>query len=82
MALEKPVLITDRCHLPEVASKWGCGLVATDDQAGISEALCGLLRLPDEELRAMGARGRQAVIDNFSWDAVAKKLEHLYENRC
>lgn len=81
MALEKPLLITDRCHLPEVSQSWNCGVVVQDDISGIIEGLNELLSLRPDELRNMGQNGRRVVERNFSWDAVASKLTHLYSGK-
>ena len=78
MALEKPLLITDRCHLPEVSGSWACGVVVKDDALGIKIGLKELLAQPPEVLRRMGQNGRRVAEQNFSWDAVAHKLERLY----
>ena len=81
MSLGKALLISDRCHLPEVAGAWGCGLVAGDNREAISASLQHLLRLPHSEIREMGARGRRAILANFSWDVIVRRLETLYAVR-
>lgn len=78
MALEKPLLITDRCHLPDVSESWNCGVVVPDDLAGISDGLRALLQRTPDELHDLGRNGRKVVEQNFSWDAIAEKLEGLY----
>lgn len=78
MSLGKALLISDRCHLPEVAGEWGCGLVARNNSEAISASLQHLLRLPDSEILEMGARGRRAILANFSWDVIVQRLETLY----
>ncbi|WP_301750316.1 glycosyltransferase [uncultured Erythrobacter sp.] len=78
MALEKPLLITDRCHLPDVSGSWACGVVVKDDIAGITEGLRELLAKTPDALNCMGQNGRRVVEQNFSWDAVARKLGRLY----
>lgn len=80
MALEKPLLITDRCHLPQVAGSWRCGTVVADDLLGVIGGLRALLGMSSEALREMGQRGRAVVEAEYGWSAVAAQLEALY--RC
>lgn len=78
MALKKPLLITDRCHLPEVSTDWDCGVVVGDTAQGVAEGLDLLLKMDEDSLARMGQRGRRAVEDNFSWEAIARQLDRLY----
>lgn len=78
MALGLPVLITDRCHLPQVESEWTAGLVVPDNLEGITRGLARLMRLSPEELGKMGERGRAAIFENYDWDAIARRLAVIY----
>lgn len=78
MALEKPLLISDRCHLPYVSGPWRCGAVVSDDLRGVTEGLRTMLSMPSEALREMGRRGRAVVEAEYGWNAVAARLEALY----
>jgi glycosyltransferase involved in cell wall biosynthesis len=53
------------------------GLVEADPQA-VASAVDELLRDP-ERRRAMGAAGRRAWEERFTWDAIAGRYEALYE---
>ena len=76
-----PVLITDQCHLPEVAA-WDAGRVVPDDAAGIARGLAELLALDEAQLAEMGTRGRKGVSRHFSLDHVADLLAALYRDGC
>lgn len=75
MAWARPVVITDKCHFPEVASA-GCGRVCTLAPASIAEALLATLADPDAE--AMGQRGRALVLEKYRWEAIAERTIALY----
>ncbi len=78
MACELPVLISDKCHFPEVESEWGAGLVVSPELISLRNGLLSLLSLPKKELSEMGARGREAIARNFDWSSVAERLEKIY----
>jgi glycosyltransferase involved in cell wall biosynthesis len=81
MALETPVVITNCCHFPEVEGLWQCGVVVDDTVAGITAGLEQVLATSDAELRAMGARAREAIVENFGWDKIAGRLETVYQTK-
>jgi glycosyltransferase involved in cell wall biosynthesis len=73
-----PVLLSDRCHLPEVASE-GAGRVEPLDADRLAAALSAMLG--DEVARAeMGRRARALVERRFTLDRVVARLEWLYES--
>lgn len=78
MACELPVLISDKCHFPEVESDWSAGLVVPLNSESLKKALVAMITLPKEELRAMGARGRDVITRYFDWSSVAERLENIY----
>jgi glycosyltransferase involved in cell wall biosynthesis len=45
----------------------------------LAVALNEALRLPDEDRRAMGRRGRKLVGENYTWPAAAKKMVAVYQ---
>jgi glycosyltransferase involved in cell wall biosynthesis len=81
MALEKALLISDRCHMPEVEATWDCGIVVRDNRTAVAAGLGCLLAMPANDLKKMGVRARRAVEENFSWDSVVRRLELLYSGR-
>ncbi len=74
-----PELITDKCHLPEI-ERVGAGMVVPDTIAGIEHGLRALLVLDDDALIEMGRRGREFVIDNYTWDRIVERLIVTYED--
>jgi glycosyltransferase involved in cell wall biosynthesis len=76
MASGLPVIISPECYLPQVASA-GAGLEVPPAIAPLADALKRLLG--DTGLRqAMGAAARQLAREQFTWDAIAGKLETVY----
>ena len=75
-------------HIPCIATKgapWhelethGCGWWIDYNKEAIAKALLDAMRTPDDELRAMGERGRRLVEANYSMEAVAWKMKALYD---
>lgn len=79
MAAGLPVLITDKCHLPEVEA-WQAGAVVPDTVEGVKAGLERLLSLPPSTLATMGENARAAVERHYSWPVIAGQLEALYAN--
>lgn len=77
MAWARPVVITEQCHFPEVATE-GCGRVCALAPEAIAEALLATLADP-AAAEAMGARGRALVLDRYRWEAIATRTLALYE---
>ena len=78
LAAGLPVVITRQCQFPEVAEA-EAGLVVNPDPDEIHDALIKVL-LDPEKGRAMGARGRQLVLERYTWDAVAERMARLYKS--
>lgn len=73
------------CVVTDVGdSAWIVGDIGKVVPAGAPEALATawkeLLALDHRGRQALGMRGRQRVIENFSLGVVVKKYEHLYES--
>jgi glycosyltransferase involved in cell wall biosynthesis len=78
MAAGLAVVASDFPQVREVVQGAACGLVVdTRRPTAIAEAINRLLRDPDEA-RAMGERGRRAVIDRFNWTTSAEALLDVY----
>jgi glycosyltransferase involved in cell wall biosynthesis len=76
LAATLPVIITRQCQFPEVASE-GAGLVINPDPDELHDALVTVLA--DLEMgRAMGERGRQMVMEKYTWEKVADRMRQLY----
>ena len=64
--------------IPEVVGDGETGLLVPPDDAGaLAGALNSLLRDPDRA-HAMGERGRERAIADFSWPAIAAQTVALY----
>jgi len=80
MALGMPVIASDFPLYREVVEQTGCGFCAApDDVETIARRLEWLLT-HENEARAMGRRGREAVLHRFRWDTEAQKLVSFYSN--
>lgn len=76
MACGVPVISTDGGALPEVVGDAGI-TVPTRDASALASAI--RVMLDDESLRQkLAERGRQRILEKFSWDVAAKEMEKLY----
>ncbi len=76
MACGCPVIASDRGALPEVVGDAGL-LVPAGDSAALARALAGLL--DDEPQRQyLGLRGRQRIVEKFSWQVAAREFTDYY----
>ncbi|WP_245455574.1 glycosyltransferase [Neorhizobium lilium] len=69
LACGTPVVITDQCHFPEVATA-NAGIIVPVDPVEVAKAL-GLVLSDALRARSMGENGRRLVLDNFTWPAIA-----------
>ncbi len=77
MAMALPVVTLDVEPLREIVRPGQDGLlVAEDDADALGEAIVSLLQDP-ERSKAMGASGRQRVVDHFSWERHCEQLEEV-----
>lgn len=76
----RPVVITEQCHFPEVASE-GCGFVVELTPKAIADGLIAMLADP-ERAEAMGERGRALVMSRYRWGAIAERTIALYQQVC
>lgn len=73
-----PVIITENCHFPQVATH-GAGVVIQADKTQLTEALIKLLE-DKKTARAMGERGRALVGRDYRWSVIAKKMVRVYQD--
>ena len=79
LAMEIPVVGSDEVGMPEmVHDGWG-KLVPPGDSNALAAAIAELLALPAHERAAMGRRGREYVVHNFSVRGEAQKLIAILE---
>lgn len=78
MACAKPVVTTTLPGVSEIDSSEAATFhVPPKDEINLADSLIKLLE--DEELAIrMGEKGRQLIIDNYSWMRVADSLENVY----
>jgi glycosyltransferase involved in cell wall biosynthesis len=75
-----PVIGTSQGGIPEVIRDQETGLLLKekDNVEELSGKILYLLQHPDQA-REMGEKGRQLMLDHFSWDKIAERLESLYD---
>ena len=79
MAHGKPVIASKAT--PWKALEDGMGWWVANDPETLAETLKNVAQLPRETLHEMGEKGRKFVAENYTWEAVAKKMKELYEKR-
>ena len=79
MAAACPVIVTPEVGVADVVADTGSGWVVEGDPARLGHAIARMLEDPDAA-RQMGERGRAAARARFSWDAVAARMESVYES--
>ncbi len=78
MAAGKPVVATNGGGVPEIVVHGTTGLlVPMDDGPAMSSAICALLDAP-EMAAAMGKAGRTRVLEHFTIERTARKVEAAY----
>ena len=58
----------------------GCGWWVSPTVDQIAQALTSATQLEDEVLQDMGAKGRDVVAREFSWQQTAGKMQQLYQH--
>ena len=76
MCCEVPVVTTDVGDSAALVDHAGF-IVPSGDPEALSQAITKLLTLPLEERQALGAKGRQRILRDFSLSAVTRSYEHL-----
>lgn len=56
----------------------GSGWWVENDPENLAKALRELMALSDEDRRAMGERGRELVMEKYSWAAIAEQVKSVY----
>jgi len=80
MACGLPVVISEACHFPEVATA-GAGAVTPLDAGAIAEALFQVLSQPAVAAR-QGSAGARLVRERYTWQSVAQQcLQHYRRAR-
>ena len=77
MAMSCPVVVTPEVGLADTIVRSGAGEVVGGDPKCLARALSGVLADPIRAQR-MGELGRNIVEQDFTWAAVAEKMEKVY----
>lgn len=78
MAAGCPVVVTPEVGSADIVQVSHAGRVLPGDPQSLGIGIARLLAAPDA-LREMGRRGRESVEARYSWDAVAQKMESVYD---
>jgi poly(glycerol-phosphate) alpha-glucosyltransferase len=73
-----PVVMTPECNLPEGFAS-GAALEIRSGEGSFQDGMRTLIEMTDQELAAMGMRGRRLVEERFTWPKVAAQMRRLYE---
>lgn len=77
MAASCPVIVSDKVNIAVEIEQAGAGLACSPDVGSTAQAIQRLLN--DSTLRqGMGENGRKIVLENFTWDLIAKSLNGIY----
>lgn len=79
LSLGKPVVITDKCNLPQVEI-YGCGIVTRPDCKSFYEGLHKFLSFSLDVLSNMSDNALKLARNEFSWKKVAMDTEKLIYN--
>ena len=77
LACAKPCVITTGCNFEQVAAI-GAGRVVEPAADALAAALIEVLSLSLQDRQMMGMRGRALVLQNYTWDIVARKMLTVY----
>jgi glycosyltransferase involved in cell wall biosynthesis len=79
MAAGKPVVATNGGGVPEIVEDGKTGvLVPMSDVQAMADAICRIIADP-QRATEMGRLGRKRVIENFTSDQTARRVEAVYE---
>ncbi len=78
LEVARPCLVSDGTFFGEFFQWHAAGKQVRPTQEGVAEGLRCFADASDDELKTMGALGRQAVLREFSWERTAAKLLQAY----
>lgn len=73
-----PVLMTDRCNIPEGAAA-GAAITVAPTVDALGDGVRRLLNMTEGERRKMGGRGRELVATHFTWGRIAAQMRSVYD---
>ena len=77
LAHAKPVIASKSTPWERLESS-RCGWWTENSPESLAKTIAAAANLPREELERMGERGRRLVEENYTWEAVAKKMAEGY----
>jgi glycosyltransferase involved in cell wall biosynthesis len=77
-----PVIVTAHVGLASSVRETGAGLVIEDAHPAALANAIRILSFDEEMGRRMGAAGKRAARELFSWDGIAQKIEDMYSEHC
>ena len=77
LACGRPVVVSEACNFPEVASA-GAGYVLPLDPQQFAEHLIELLTQPSQA-HQMGLRARRLVEEHYSWQQISTRITSFYQ---
>lgn len=77
LAVETPVISTKGAPWSGV-QEHGCGWWVDHGPDALAAALHDAMIMPTDELRAMGAKGRRWMQNDFGWDGIGAKMAAVY----
>jgi glycosyltransferase involved in cell wall biosynthesis len=77
MAMSCPVIVSPDVGIASLVRTFGAGIVANCEARQLAEHVRSLHHDPARR-RDMGARGRRAVAEELSWEAVAARMDAVY----
>ena len=78
LACRTPVVISDQCHFPEVASA-NAGRVVPLDPERIAEAFREIL-VDENNRKIMGDSARKLIEDHYTWDRIVRQTIVMYQD--
>ena len=78
MAMGRPCLLTTPADPMGKVTEHGAGIVVEPTVEGVAEGLKKVVKMADDEFKAMGERARRLVETQFNWRETARKLVEAY----
>ena len=78
MCMGCPVIVSPNVGLAPVILKSNSGLVIENEPSYLAHSINKLLDIPVIR-KKMGNNGREEVLNNFTWDRIAKRMEIVYK---
>jgi len=83
MAMEKPIVATNVCGMPEIIEEGRQGFLAGEDDAITFADRVSTLLLDEELRKKMGRAGRERVLADFAETRAVRRLADLLaQSRC